>query len=368
MQTALMQTDMSAQAAWNSNLGALAYAHGGPLGSGVIRAHPEDFIVREVLGFEASGAGEHLLLIVRKRGANTKWVAKRIAEHAGVRVREVGYAGLKDRHALTEQAFTVRSKETPESWRAFSGEGFEVISAARQRRKLRIGAHKGNEFELTVRDFDADPARLQSRLHAISAAGVPNYFGEQRFGQDDRNLEVAKRWLCDAIAPADRDQRSFALSAARAALFNAVLAHRVHDGTWNRLLPGEVVNLDGTGSIFAATQPDTALDVRCASLDIHPTGPLCGLGESRVGSDVLDLENRVLASWAAWRSGLERINVVQQRRALRLAVRSLAWEYANRELRLRFRLARGAFATAVLREIVLAQSEMKPELSRDGHE
>jgi len=122
----------------------LNYAHGSPLATGRIRVYPEDFVVREVLGFEASGDGEHLLLTVRKRAANTKWVAKQIAQRAGVRPREVGFSGLKDRHAVTEQAFTVPAlKSTPESWIGFASDGFEVIGAERQRRKLR---RAGNSF------------------------------------------------------------------------------------------------------------------------------------------------------------------------------------------------------------------------------
>jgi tRNA pseudouridine13 synthase len=150
----------------------------------------------------------------------------------------------------------------------------------------------------------------------------------------------------------DRDQRSFALSAARSALFNSVLSQRVADATWNRLLPGEVVNLDGTGSVFVAALPDPVLDERCARLDIHPTGPLCGVGESRVTADALQVEQSSLAPWARWQEGLQRLNVEQQRRALRVAVSDLSWEYARPVLTLRFRLARGSFATAVLREIV----------------
>lgn len=331
----------------------LAYAHGGPLGGGRIRVKPEDFVVCEVLGFEASGDGEHLLLTVRKRDANTKWVAKKIAERGGVRVREVGYAGLKDRHAITEQAFTVPSmKSTPESWLGFSGDGFEVIAAARQRRKLRRGAHRANEFEIVVREFNVNEADLSRRMTLVAAQGVPNYFGEQRFGIDDSNLTVAERWLCGEVAPIDRDERSFALSAARSALFNTVLSDRVATGSWNRLLKGEVINLDGSGSVFVGEIPDPDLDTRCEQLDIHPTGPLCGVGESRVSDRARETEERSLEQWAAWRRGLERLNVEQQRRALRVAVHELTWEYSDSTLSLRFRLASGAFATALLREVV----------------
>jgi len=331
----------------------LPYAHGAPIASGRIRAQPEDFVVREYLGFEATGEGEHLLLTVRKRGANSKWVARQIASRAGVRAREVGLSGLKDRHAVTEQAFTVPALKTePAEWLGFSGEGFEVIAAARQRRKLRRGAHKANDFEIVVRDIDADRGHLQKRLAEISRQGVPNYFGEQRFGRDDGNLAVAEAWLCHGISPVDRDARSFAISAARSALFNAVLSQRVSDRSWNRLIPGDVVNLDGTGSVFVCELPDTSLDARCVELDVHPTGPLCGVGESRMSGVARDVEEQALAPWQGWQEGLMRINVEQSRRALRVAVTNLSSEHEGSTLTLRFRLTRGAYATVVLREIV----------------
>ena len=349
-----MKSDgQDASASDRFRLKSLAFAHGGPLASGRIRSVPEDFIVREWLGFEPSGDGEHLLLVVRKRGANTKWVARQIADRAGVRVREVGFAGLKDRHAVTEQAFTVPAlRTTPDAWLGFAGEGFQVIAAARQRRKLRRGAHKGNDFEIVVRDFDVERAALDARLTVIAEQGVPNYFGEQRFGRDSRNTEVAERWLCHGVAPTDRDARGFAISAARSFLFNEVVAARVREQTWNRLVAGEVVNLDGTGSVFAAAEVDAALERRCTQLDLHPTGPLCGRGDSRVTGEAEHLEERILAPWSEWCRGLAAINVEQHRRALRLAVRDLSWSYRDEVLILRFRLTRGAFATAVLRELV----------------
>lgn len=336
------------------NLHSLAHAHGEPLGRGIIRSRPEDFIVRECLGFEPSGHGEHLLLIVRKRGANTKWVAKQIASHAGARVRDIGYAGLKDRHAITEQAFTLLARgTTPESWLDFKGEGFAVIGAHRQLRKLRRGAHKANDFEITVRNVQVDPEHLRVRLHAIAQFGVPNYFGAQRFGRDGNNLRIADKWFTYGEVPADRDARGFALSASRSALFNAVLSRRVADGSWNCLLPGEVVNLDGSGSVFACEQPDEVLQARCAQLDVHPTGPLVGCGESRVIDAARAIEEQVLTPWQRWSTALAELKVEAHRRALRLAVSNLTWEYAGDTLSLRFRLNRGAFATAVLRELIV---------------
>jgi tRNA pseudouridine13 synthase len=279
----------------------LLHAHGGPLAPGRIRTTPEDFIVREWLGFAASGAGEHLLLTVRKRGANTKWVARQLAQRAGIRLRDLSFAGLKDRHALTEQAFTLLERSTrPEDWLGFSstseaghastGEHFEVIAAARHFRKVKRGSHRANDFEITVRDFQVDREQLTHKLQQIATHGVPNYFGEQRFGRGGGNLSVAEQWLCHGVPPADRDARSFALSATRSVLFNTVVSARIAAGHWNRLLPGEVVNLNDTGSVFGISDVDETLALRCQQLDLHPTAPLCGSGESRVSGDAAQFE------------------------------------------------------------------------------
>ncbi len=309
--------------------------------------------MREWRGFEPDGDGPHLLLEVRKRGANTHWVARELAQRAGVHPREVGFAGLKDRDAVTEQAFTVPAQKTaPEEWLGFSGEGFEVIKASRQRRKLKRGAHKGNDFRIVIRDLVSDGDALAERLALIGRRGVPNYFGPQRFGREGRNLLVADRWFSGGDAPYDRAQRGFALSAARSALFNAVLAARIGDGSWDRLQAGDVANLDGSGSVFTVPVLDDVLIERCERLDIHPSGPLWGRGESRAGEAIANLEQACLEPWAHWARGLESAGLENERRALRLNVQNLEWTLSGTDLELSFRLGRGAFATAVLAEFL----------------
>jgi len=329
----------------------LPCAHGGPAGRAQLRAAPEDFFVQEWLGWDADGAGDHLLLKVRKRGANTLWVAKQLARLAKIDPRDVGFAGLKDRDAVAEQSFTVPARSAiGESWVGVAGEGFEVVACARHRRKLKRGALKGNEFTIGLRGFSGDPQILEQRLQAIAVAGVPNYFGPQRFGRDAGNLRTALAWFAEGVAPADRWQRGFALSAARAAIFNAVVARRVSDGTWNRLLPGEIVNLDGSGSVFVAEVIDAALEERCAQLDIHPTGPLWGGRASARPAPVLEAE--VVARHDVLAQGLSKAGLEPERRALRIRVDRLAWTIEGEVVQLRFRLLRGAFATAVLHELL----------------
>jgi tRNA pseudouridine13 synthase len=331
----------------------LAFAGGPPLGTGDIRTQPEDFVVREVLGFSADTNGDHLLLSIRKRGTNTHWVTKEIARFGGIAPRDVGFSGLKDRHALTDQSFSIPARgQSLDAWRAFEGEGFKVVSADLHRRKLRRGTHRANDFEVLIRNAQADTQQLDRRLKQIAAEGVPNYFGSQRFGRGGGNLHTARRWFDAGEAPNDRVQRGFALSAARAAIFNTALSHRVADGTWSQLLEGDVPNLDGTNSIFNMEAVDDALRERCEQLDVHPTGPLWGRGELRSRGAVQGLELEQAAKFGALATGLASQGLDQERRALRLRVQNLSWEFCDAGVWLRFRLARGAFATTVLRELL----------------
>jgi tRNA pseudouridine13 synthase len=327
-------------------------AHGEPVGRATLRTIPEDFQVHEWLGFEADGDGDHMLLQVRKRSANTFWVAKQLARMAQVHPRDVGYAGLKDRDAIAEQSFTVplRSK-VGEQWAGRGGEGFEVLSASRHRRKLKRGALKGNGFRIVLREFRGDLPSLEQRLQVIRARGVPNYFGPQRFGKEGYNLTVAQRWFNSGEPPQDRLLRGFAISAARSAVFNAVLAHRVEAGTWNRLMPGELANLNGTGSVFAVDAIDAQLEARCEQMDIHPSGPLWH-GDTTASQEAGALEREVAARCSELCSGLAQVGLDAERRALRAKVDDLAWSIDSDVVTLSFRLSKGCFATAVLHELI----------------
>jgi tRNA pseudouridine13 synthase len=153
-------------------------AYGAPIGRGVLRAAPEDFLVEEQLGFSPAGSGQHVLLKVRKRGANTQWVARELARACGCRVPDVGYAGLKDRHAVALQWFTVpQSRMAPEGWTEVRGQGFEVLEAHAHTRKLPRGALEGNRFDIRIRGMEVSDEVLSARLVDIAARGVPNYFG-----------------------------------------------------------------------------------------------------------------------------------------------------------------------------------------------
>ncbi len=332
----------------------LPRAAGLPPIRGRLRTMPEDFQVVEDLGFDPSGAGEHVLLRVRKREANTEWVARRLAAWAGVPAREVGFAGLKDRNAVTVQWFSVRLAGRPEpDWSACGDESFTVLEYHPHDRKLRRGALKGNVFRIVVRDMEGNRTELESRLARLAARGAPNYFGAQRFGHSGGNLARAEAMFLGEERVRDRHRRSLYLSAARSEIFNQLLARRVAEDTWSRPLPGDVMMLEGSHSVFAAPEADDLLERRAAVQDIHPTGPLWGRGDLASGGGVRVLEEALAALFPVFRQGLEEAGLKQERRALRVKVTGLELESVAADVvALHFRLPAGAYATTVLRELV----------------
>lgn len=316
-------------------------------------------MVEEIDAFEASGSGEHLLLTIVKRGLNTAFVARRIAQWAGVPESAVGYAGLKDRHAQARQRFSVQlpGREAPAlASLAFEdedrGEALRVVDAARHARKLARGALQGNRFVLTLREVAGARAIIEARLDGIARGGVPNYFGEQRFGQAGDN--VAQALAMFAGRRVRREQRSLLLSAARAQLFNRVLARRVEAGNWNQGLDGEVWMLEGSRSSFGPEPWSATLAERLARFDIHPSAPLWGEGGLRSAGACRALEEAALSDAVSLqlRRGLESARLRQERRATRLRAQDLAWEWrTDDQLRISFTLPPGAYATSVLAEL-----------------
>lgn len=335
------------------------HAFGQPPATGRLRATAEDFAVDEDLGFAPDGAGEHVLLRVRKRGANTDWAARRIAALAQVSPRDVGYAGLKDRNAVTTQWFSVGLAGRPEpDWGALAAEGLEVLEAARHGRKLRRGGLSGNRFGLVLRGLAGDRDAVAARLEQAAERGVPNYFGQQRFGRDGGNLQLAGALFAGRLRERNRHKRGLYLSAARSFLFNEVLSRRVADGTWDRAVTGEVLVLEGSRSFFRVDAVDAETGDRVARGDCHPSGPLWGRGETPAGGEAAALEAEVLAPYAEARAGLEAAGMKQERRALRLPVAGLEWAFEGTDaLRLAFSLPAGAYATSVVRELAVVASE-----------
>lgn len=317
--------------------------------TGTLRATPEDFVVEEDLGFDPDGDGSHLLLKVRKRNANTAWVAQELARGLGCHVRDIGYAGLKDRRAVAIQWFSLPA--TPRALTnaaALENPEFAVLEVHRHRRKLPRGALAGNRFSIRIRNYSGAPEQLQERCESIGRCGVPNYFGPQRFGREASNLSRL-------AAPRAGRPDGFVLSAARSLIFNAVLGERVRQGSWGALELGDVANLDGRGSVFPVAELTPDLPQRLAQQEVHPTGPMWGAGELMTRGAVRELEERIGAQLAEACRVASDAGLRQERRSLRLKVRELTWQPQADEVMLRFWLRSGSFATAVLRELLRDQ-------------
>ncbi len=327
-----------------------ARVFGEPAARARLRSKPADFVVTEELGFEPSGDGEHDYLFVEKTNLTTHRVAAELAKTAGVPRRAVGYSGMKDRRACTRQWFSVqRAPGRTVDWAGFGAEGLSVLESTRHRRKLKRGVHRSNRFRVVLREFEDPDSSVLPRLERVRTLGVPNYFGEQRFGRDGGNVALAQAFFSGRRLP--REKRSIALSAARSLIFNDLLSARVADASWNTLRDGDIAGLDGSGSVFAVETVDEALRTRCAALDVHPTGPLWGAGAPMAEGAPAALERRTARSHAALCRGLETWTE-ERRRALRMPVRDLDWAEDDATLTLGFSLARGSFATALLRELI----------------
>ncbi|OOG20622.1 tRNA pseudouridine(13) synthase TruD [Thioalkalivibrio denitrificans] len=324
-----------------------------PLFKARIRSRPEDFVVEEIQATEPDGQGEHVWILLEKTGCNSEHAARCLARAAGVSNAAVGYAGRKDRHAVTTQWFSVHlpGQDAPD-WSATLGDEFRVLRAERHSRKLKTGHLAGNRFRLTLRECNGDLAALEERLALIRERGVPNYFGPQRFGRNGANLDKARAMFEGTLRVRDRRLRGIYLSAARSALFNRVLESRVAQGTWCRALPGDVMILDGSRSHFPVEQVDALLEERVRRFDIHPSGPLWGQGSTLARGDVAMLEQSAADEAPELARGLAQAGLKQERRALRMRVEALSARWPDRlTLVLAFQLPPGGYATTVLSEI-----------------
>ena len=232
----------------------------------------------------------------------------------------------------------------------------EILQVGRHARKIKRGALAGNDFQLLIRDLEADRQRLDDVLQRIRQHGVANYFGEQRFGHHGRNLQAAQQLFQGRSCT--RQQRSLYLSAARSLLFNQILARRVENATWNRAIPGDAMAFAGSRQYFKTGLPDQELMERVGSGKIHPTGALWGIGDSDVSADALAIEQAVADSYPEFSRGLEQSGVEMARRALRVNVEDLQWRFVGEsDLQLQFSLPAGSYATAVVKELFVRRNE-----------
>ncbi|HIQ39588.1 MAG TPA: tRNA pseudouridine(13) synthase TruD [Sulfurivirga caldicuralii] len=324
-----------------------------PLGQALFKQQLEDFQVEEVLPFSLSGTGEHLWLWVEKRGQNTAWVAQQLACWVGISSRHVGSAGLKDRHGVTRQWFSLwLPGQVEPDLSTLQLDGVRVLKACRHGRKLQTGALSGNRFVITLRQVDATPDAVSQRLSEIRQVGFPNYYGMQRFGRDAANIDRAWAWVeagCPRIRPAVRARH---LSVLRSLVFNAVLAERVIQDCWQRYVPGDVLQLAGSTRCFVDDGSE-ALAMRVVEGDVHPTGPLPGEGGLQPRSRAAVIERAVLKRFADLEPLWHKVRMRQMRRPLRVIPQVLHWYYVKekRELQLSFFLPAGSYATALLRSL-----------------
>ncbi|GAA0854295.1 tRNA pseudouridine(13) synthase TruD [Aliiglaciecola litoralis] len=336
------------------------YLFAKPTATGVLKAQPEDFIVREELGYEPSGEGEHIYLWVQKVGLNTAFVAEKIAQFCQLPLRAVTYAGRKDKHALTQQWFGVHVPGKQQfDWHELQLEGLQILDVKRHNKKLRVGNLKGNRFEITLRDIDSTE-ELEQRLMQVASQGVPNYFGPQRFGEtryhaNGGNLALAQKMLANEPIK-NRNKRSMAISALRSWLFNEFVSERIAQNRWQQVCTGDVMILTGSNSFFIADDDHVAIEDRLHKNDISLSAPMWGKGNLDSQGAAQEFEQQCALSRAAVCDLLSSLGLKQERRAIRIVPENLHWQIQSNRLEVAFSLPSGCFATSVIREVINAHT------------
>ena len=334
----------------------LNYLLGTPQQTGRLKAEFADFIVREELGYPLAGEGEFVAVKVCKTNANTLFVGEQLAKFVGISAKNMSYAGLKDRHAVTEQWFCLHlaGKETPD-FSAFECEGVEILEVTRHNRKIRTGALEGNHFELLLRDV-VETDELKQRLNQLQEIGFPNYFTEQRFGRDGHNLTQAQRWASGEISVKDRKKRSFYLSAARSEVFNLVVSQRIADQQMQTVLLGDYLQLAGSNSFFEVKAEDLMQSQqRLDENDVLLTAPL--IGENSLEQNGNECEKAIVAQHKNLISLMKKERMNAARRAMLCKPQDLRWQFEPEGLRLTFFLNSGSYATGLVRELITLNEE-----------
>ena len=321
-----------------------------PKQTALLKAECADFVVKEQLGYDMSGDGEFVAVKVRKTDCNTLFVGEQLAKFAGISARNMSYAGLKDRKAVTEQWFSLQmpGQPTPD-FSQFSLEGVEILEVTRHQRKIRIGSLQGNHFEILLRNAE-ETDELKVRLDFLAKNGFPNYFTEQRFGRDGNNLTQALRWANGEIKVKDRNKRSFYLSAARSEIFNLIVSKRIELNLAQQILVGDVLQLNGSHSWFVVDESEdlAQLQQRLVQQDVLLTAPLIGEEEK----SAVDFEHEIFAQHQALFALMRQERMKAARRPILMHPQHFQWQFEPNGLRLQFALPAGSYATALIRELV----------------
>ncbi|KTC79021.1 tRNA pseudouridine(13) synthase TruD [Legionella cherrii] len=332
------------------------YAYGLPKSTAYFKFTPEDFQVNEFFDSPFSGTGEHILLKIEKKGVTTLEVVKSVARLLKKPIKSIGYAGLKDRQALTTQWLSIHApgEEIP-GVAQLAGPGWCVLECIRHHKKLRPGFLTGNHFLVRLREISHKEDLLE-RIERIKENGVPNYFGEQRFGRDAGNLIKAEEMLVHGYKVKDRFLRGMYCSAARSWIYNLILSRRIMEQCWDIPLPGDVMQLQGSNSIFFIDNVDNELLQRIKNKDISPASPLPGKSKHKVKDEALHLINKIYHEWQPWITGLAQYGLEEDWRANILHLEQFTCLIKENTAELSFSLPAGSYATAVLRELIRYQN------------
>jgi tRNA pseudouridine13 synthase len=347
------------------------------LPTGRIKEAPEDFVVEELPAYEPQGVGEHVYVRFTKRDMTTPDAAAALARALSCDVREAGWAGMKDKRAVATQTVSlhpphgVRAADLAERARAVVLDGITVHAATPHVHKMKPGHLAGNRFTVAVRGLARERiADVTASLERLAREGVPNAFGEQRFGRFGDNAKRAMAWLGEREpAPRDPRVRRMHWSAVQSAIFNAVLSTRVADGTWNTALEGDVLKLRSSGGLFVCT--DVQMDrERAATGEVSPTGPIVGCEMRTAGGIPGEMERRIASETLGEGFDLSRTKRLGEgsRRPLRLWVQDLRWDSPVDEpghdtacMRVYFVLPKGSYATTVLAAAVALEPTRRPD-------
>jgi tRNA pseudouridine13 synthase len=334
----------------------------------VFNTSPRDFTVEEIPLYPFTGEGEHLVLKVRKKEMTTWEMLDAISGHLGIRRRDIGYAGLKDKHAMTIQYISLPAKFQPQI-AGFSHEKIKILDTTRHANKIRIGHLKGNRFEIRLKKvLGVQKEKLDSVLEWIRKHGVPNYFGNQRFGRDGNNWEEGKKLIEGSLKVRDRKTREFLMGAYQSYLFNHWLSKRMElslllesfsereterlmalpegslQGTkqqkpFFKLLQGDLMMHYPYGRLFEAEHPLEESE-RFALNDIAPTGLIAGRRTKRASAVAGTMETEFD----------EAVPLNGARRYAWIAVTDIAKRYVEERAHyeLSFVLPKGSYATNVL--------------------
>lgn len=320
---------------------------------GRTRASPQDFEVEEIPAYLPSGEGEHLFLWVEKVGLDTPEAARHLASALGLRADEVSWAGLKDRVAVTRQWLSVPARAETALASVAARPDLRVLSQARHGNKLRVGHLRGNRFRIRIRDAER-PEAAGPVMERLVAEGLPNAFGEQRFGRGDTALRGRALLLGERLpSRPSAFERKLYVSAYQSLLFNRMLEARLGAGTLRRALAGDVMRKTDSGGLFVCREPEVD-QARIERGEIAPTGPMFGWKMPRAEGAVDAAELAVLSAEGLTLDGFRRLGSIAEgtRRPFLVPVSEATWAVDGATVELAFTLPTGSYATVLLDEVM----------------